>query len=165
MQIFPLFAILFNRQNYLSDVNSVCVFNIFILILICIYCQSFFIVFLLFFDDNLFMTEINADNMMARIDSLVERLGLTKKEFASRCGINYQSLVDWRLRGTIPSAKIVYSISQVLGVTMEYLITGEGPLTDDIAMLNSYLLTLTEKERRPIIKSTISYVKALKEDE
>ncbi len=103
--------------------------------------------------------------MMARIDSLVEHLGLTKKEFASRCGINYQSLVDWRLRGTIPSAKIVYSISQVLGVTMEYLITGAGPLTDDIAMLNSYLLTLTEKERRPIIKSTISYVKALKEEE
>lgn len=108
------------------------------------------------------MEEIDAEKMMNRIDSIVEKMGITKKEFAVRCGTTYQSMVDWKIRGTIPSAKILYNIAQVSGVTMEFLLTGKEPLTDDIAILNASLLTLTEKERKPIIIGVRSFISAYK---
>lgn len=108
------------------------------------------------------MEEIEAEKMMERIDAIIEELGITRKEFAAKCGIQYQSLVDWKSRGTIPSAKILYNIAKQSGVTIEYILTGKGPLSNDIAVLNASLLTLTEKERRPIIIAMRSFVSAYK---
>lgn len=59
-----------------------------------------------------------------RLDSLLVENREIKSRFAKTIGIQYQSLVDWKKRGTIPSADVAIKIANYFNVSVEWLITG-----------------------------------------
>ena len=52
--------------------------------------------------------------------------GMLVKELAAKSGVNKYSLDNYlNARGQIPSVEVGYRIAQALGVSVEYLVTGE----------------------------------------
>lgn len=67
-----------------------------------------------------------------RIDSLRKSMDLTQKELAYKIGVSANTLISWGARDIIPSGNQCYKLADALGVTVEYLITGEEiALPDD----------------------------------
>nr|AGS51791.1 hypothetical protein [uncultured bacterium contig00053] len=96
--------------------------------------------------------------------------GIMVKELTARTGISKHTLDNYlNTHNSIPSAENAVKIAQVLGVSVEYLITGkEGktgktqpPLSPDMRLLVDIADKLNAKNRRLAIK----IVKVLKEQE
>lgn len=94
---------------------------------------------------------VNIDDILSRIFSILDERKTTKKHFCECCRINYQSLHDWKIRRTIPSAEVLLRISEYLGVTMEYLLTGRNILTDDVAAACSLLMGIDQEHRKAVL--------------
>lgn len=62
-----------------------------------------------------------------RVEKLIEKSGVTKKDFAAKIGITQQAIYDWKKRQTIPSADIAVKIANYLNTSVEYLVTGSEP--------------------------------------
>ena len=101
--------------------------------------------------------ELNIAEIINRIDKVLAVKKLSKKELAAKCDFTYQSFFDWKLRGTIPSAKIIYAISKELNVSIDYLLCGESFIPDDIAVIISILMELNQEQREPIVDMLKSY--------
>ncbi len=61
-----------------------------------------------------------------RVNRLRKAQGLSWKELAAKVGTNVSSLSRWRRTGTGPRMESIVALSQVLGVTTDYLLTGRG---------------------------------------
>jgi transcriptional regulator with XRE-family HTH domain len=72
------------------------------------------------------------------------------KELASLSGVHKRALDTYlREKASMPPADVAVSIARVLGVTVEYLVSGEEPaLPRDVRSISHNLLKLSEKERR-----------------
>jgi len=62
----------------------------------------------------------------ARLNSLFKEKGLNPNRFANVLGIKTQNIYNYLKEGRIPEAPILYKIAQALGVSMEWLLTGNG---------------------------------------
>lgn len=60
-----------------------------------------------------------------RVDIERERLNLTRKDLARLTGISKNTIETWNARLTIPSGDKCLVIALALGVTVEYLLTGD----------------------------------------
>ncbi|MDR2598083.1 MAG: helix-turn-helix domain-containing protein [Treponema sp.] len=61
-----------------------------------------------------------------RLRSEIDYLGLTQKEFAAKAGIKKRALDAYlRTQQSMPPADIAVKIASVLGISVEYLITGK----------------------------------------
>ncbi len=60
-----------------------------------------------------------------RIFLRLSEIDLSQKEFAIKIGANEKTVSAWKKNGTTPSADYIYPISQLLGVSLEYLLIGE----------------------------------------
>lgn len=60
-----------------------------------------------------------------RVDVERERLNLTRKDLARLTGISKNTIETWNARLTIPSGDKCLVIALALGVTVEYLLTGD----------------------------------------
>jgi transcriptional regulator with XRE-family HTH domain len=96
--------------------------------------------------------------------------GIMVKELTARTGISKHTLDNYlNTHNSIPSAENAVKIARVLGVSVEYLVTGtEGkagktqpPLPPDMRLLVDAASKLSPKNRRLAIK----IVKVLKEQE
>jgi transcriptional regulator with XRE-family HTH domain len=96
--------------------------------------------------------------------------GLLVKELSAKTGLSRHTLDNYlNTHNALPNAEAAVKIAQTLGVTVEYLITGqEGqykkippPLPPDLRLLVSTAEKLTPKGRKLAIK----LVKVLKEQE
>ena len=70
----------------------------------------------------------------SRLRSEIDYIGLTQKEFAAEAGVKKRAL-DAYLRGqkSMPPADIAVKMASVLGVSVEYLVTGkESKRSNDI---------------------------------
>jgi len=63
-----------------------------------------------------------------RLKEVVDRSGLTMKEVAERCGMPYRTLQNYMISDREPNAKALTSISTHLGVSIDWLLTGEGEM-------------------------------------
>ena len=63
-------------------------------------------------------------NFWERLDELIIMRGLTRKHVTMTAGIADNSISLWKKRGTYPAGDVLLSVSETLGVTVEYLITG-----------------------------------------
>jgi transcriptional regulator with XRE-family HTH domain len=90
------------------------------------------------------------------------------KELASLSGVNKRTIDNYlREKGSIPSAGAAVSIARVLGVSVEYLVTGHerrrekgfSGLAPDIRLILQYLEGMDKKDRRIVF----NLVKSLKE--
>lgn len=105
--------------------------------------------------------ELSASDMIDRIKSLV-----TAKEL-ELIGINQKTLSSWKVRNIFPKSDDLYRIAKHLGVSMEYLLTGEkesGALPDDIQKTVSKLLMLTPAQRSPLNAVIASQVEFWKKE-
>lgn len=65
-----------------------------------------------------------------RVEEELVYLGIGKKELAYRAGIKEQTLHKAIERGSNPAADTAIKIANVLGVSVEYLVTGLNPSDD-----------------------------------
>ena len=62
-----------------------------------------------------------------RLREELEAQHISKKELASRLGISYSTMLSYiDARGIMPSADMAVRIAEVLGVSVEYLVTGKN---------------------------------------
>lgn len=59
-----------------------------------------------------------------RIFELLKERGMSQKEFAQRTGIAESSISDWKKKKTNPVSDKILIISEVLGVSPYYLLSG-----------------------------------------
>jgi transcriptional regulator with XRE-family HTH domain len=78
--------------------------------------------------------------------------GMLVKELAATSGVPKRALDTYlREKASMPSADAAVQIARVLGVTVEYLVTGKRSLLpDDIRSINRNLLKLSEKDRQVV---------------
>lgn len=63
-----------------------------------------------------------------RIKRLREGKGLSQEALGTVAGVTYQSVQEWeRDKGTAPSRKRLAAVANALGVTEQYLLSGEQP--------------------------------------
>lgn len=68
-----------------------------------------------------------------RIFLRLSEIDIPQKEFAVKIGANEKTVSAWKKNGTTPSADYIYPISKLLGVSLEYLLTGKEQAVNSIA--------------------------------
>ena len=69
-------------------------------------------------------------NFKDRLREEIEYKGLSVKELANLVNISYSTMLSYiDARGTLPNVETAVKIAGVLGVTVEYLVNGTGPVT------------------------------------
>jgi transcriptional regulator with XRE-family HTH domain len=58
-------------------------------------------------------------------ESLLKDKSLSQKELAEKIGLRRPSISDWKKKGTYPYADVAVEMAGILGVSVEYLITGK----------------------------------------
>jgi len=74
----------------------------------------------------------DASSFWKSVNSLIKSQKTKQESVASLCNISYQTFRGWVARKTFPSADEACRIAKVLGVSVEYLVTGEDPSRPDI---------------------------------
>ena len=88
-----------------------------------------------------------------RIFEILDRLPMEQREFAKLVGISDDTASDWRRRRSASYTKRLAKISEVLGTSVEYLLTGEKkepaptPAPDFLIKFNS----LTPEGQKEVI--------------
>ena len=96
-----------------------------------------------------------------RIFKLMDEKRLTQKELSNRLNIAQSTISSWKSNNTSPPPELLMSISEFLGISIEYLLSGRE--SDAVKISESYVekqhdifnnelvwktyLTLTEKEK------------------
>ncbi len=89
-----------------------------------------------------------------RLREQIDFLGLLDKEVADKAGISKYSLDTYvGARGCMPAADVAVRLAKVLGVSVEWLITGEDARTPtaDINLLYHYYAHLGAHDRKMIL--------------
>lgn len=105
-----------------------------------------------------------------RFFELMNKKGITQKEFCQTTGIPKQTVSGWKNRKTDPPASLIVTIADYFGVTAGYMLTGEEPKypsPDGVEefstkQLLSYYNALSDVEKNIILGKTAElYAKAL----
>lgn len=62
-----------------------------------------------------------------RVNALVKERKMTQESLAEAADVKYQTLRNWSAREIFPQAPESVRIATALGVSVEYLVTGEAP--------------------------------------
>ena len=78
---------------------------------------------------------------------------MLKKELAAASGVNKRAIDTYvRTKSSMPPADAAVKIAKALGVTVEYLVTGEdSSLSKDINKLTNSILNLSKRDQKLII--------------
>ena len=89
-----------------------------------------------------------------RLREQIDFLGLLDKEVAARAGISKRAIDSYvGSRGCMPSADIAVRIAQVLGVSVEYLITGKNDVPNEILSAVNKNENSTPMEEQKLLKT------------
>jgi len=73
----------------------------------------------------------------------IDFCGIEQKELANKANISLRNIENYlRENASVPSADKAVRIAQALGVTVEYLVTGENPTTKKFAGIESEIRQL-----------------------
>lgn len=89
-----------------------------------------------------------------RIFSILKEKKLKQKDMADYTGISTSAISAWNKNNTNPAAESISIIADFLGVSIEYLLTGEEKaivLKDDEKELLTYYKKLPERDRQRLI--------------
>lgn len=64
----------------------------------------------------------------ARVDHEVEQQRTSYRWLADELGVNESTVSTWRTRGTLPRVDEALRISYLLGVSVDFLVYGKGPM-------------------------------------
>lgn len=65
-----------------------------------------------------------AMNFWGRVDNAQKHMGLSLQELCSRAKVNYGTVMNKRSLAKLPNLEAAYSISHVLGKSLDWLLTG-----------------------------------------
>ena len=88
---------------------------------------------------------INEQEFGKRLTECMQINGYTNAKLTEKLNVSKNAVGNYK-NGQIPNATILYNISQLLGTTVEYLLTGKN--SDE---------TITEEEKQSLIKSADDY--------
>ena len=71
---------------------------------------------------------MSGSELVARIDKLLEDKQLKRQSLSVDLGLPLQTISNWKTRGNLPSADLLYQIDNYLGVSLEWLLTGKEPV-------------------------------------
>jgi len=88
--------------------------------------------------------------------------GMLKKELSAVSGVHKRAIDTYvRTNASMPPADTAVKIAKALGVTVEYLVTGEdSSMPKDVSRISRSILNLNKRDRRLIT----SLVKAMGEE-
>jgi transcriptional regulator with XRE-family HTH domain len=96
---------------------------------------------------------------LRNIDLFLAARNENQTELARHLGLPKNTVSNWKARGTIPSADVVYKIAKYFGVPMEYILYGEeNSLDDDIILAIAKLKTIDKEKRKVVIDLLCSQV-------
>jgi transcriptional regulator with XRE-family HTH domain len=78
--------------------------------------------------------------------------GMLKKELAAKSGVQPRAIDTYvRTKASIPSADVAVRIAKALGVTVEYLVTGEDSATPkEVSRITHSILNLNKRDQKLI---------------
>ena len=87
-----------------------------------------------------------------RIFGILAQKGLSQKEFSKNIDVNEKTVSAWKKNNSLPPVDKISKISECLGASITYLITGEEnetgiSLDDDEKILLSYFRELNDKDK------------------
>lgn len=94
-----------------------------------------------------------------RLDRLMKEKNIQQKDLAEKCGISSNGISTWKATGSYPRADVAVKIAKVLGVSVEYLVTGKIPNVEYEDALAYDVSRQPEKKRR-FIKTIIDSLSA-----
>jgi len=77
---------------------------------------------------------------------------MLKKELSAASGVHKRAIDTYvRTRASMPPADVAVKIAKALGVTVEYLVTGEDPsMSKEINKITRSILNLNKRDRKLI---------------
>lgn len=110
------------------------------------------------------------ESVMERIMRLIEEKSMKDKTFCELTGIAQSTYGNWKTRGTEPNLKYIPDIAKVLGVSVNYLLTGkEANMLEEITTeVNNrpeleLLFNATKSASKKQIEQVVKMIEALKE--
>ena len=85
-----------------------------------------------------------------RVKARIKEKSLTQEHVSEVCRVPYTTLRNWMSKNMVPPLSNAYWISRLLGVSLEYLINGEGK--DQISKTTKEALTLLKKAEEKLEK-------------
>ncbi|MGX2951627.1 XRE family transcriptional regulator [Ursidibacter sp. B-7004-1] len=82
-----------------------------------------------------------------RIREQREKLGLSRNEMADRLDVSLSALQNWEINEREPQASMIIKIAEFLGVTPNYLLTGEQSEPQEAKGIVARAFEILEKER------------------
>lgn len=76
-------------------------------------------------------------NIIERILFLAKDKNLKEADIARAIGKGTSQITNWKMRGTTPPAELLPTISQLLNVSLEYLITGREHIEPGTVLPNN----------------------------
>lgn len=110
------------------------------------------------------MEYINYEDILKRLDFMIENDNRPQNELAAYLGKNRQIFYDWKHKeGRKPSLEDLLKISKFYGVPLEYVISGEeSPIDDATAAFLVQTKELTEEQKKVIFASIKAQVDIFK---
>lgn len=93
--------------------------------------------------------KLDLENFGKRVSLCMKNSGYTNKTLTEELAVSKNAVGNY-INNQIPNAKILYALSQLFGVTMEYLLTGENKnndLSQNESELLEYFARLPEREQ------------------
>ena len=111
------------------------------------------------------MDYINYEDILKRLDFMIENDNRPQNELAAYLGKNRQIFYDWKHKeGRKPSLEDLLKISKFYGVPLEYVISGEeSPIDDATAAFLVQTKELTEEQKKVIFASIKAQVDMFKQ--
>lgn len=98
--------------------------------------------------------------IVERIDLILEKQDKKRNFLYEKLGVNDNTFSLWKKRDTIPNAEMAIKIAELLGVSVEFLITGrERDIPKDVLDMAHEICALPEQFRR-FIKMDIEKYKS-----
>lgn len=83
---------------------------------------------------------MDAKEFWARVKTLLKEKKISQKQLSLDIGCSERSIEIWIAKDNVPGVFEAYKIAQLLGVTVEYLVTGESPeMVLDTSRLSEFL--------------------------
>ena len=94
------------------------------------------------------------EDFITRLKDEISYSGIRRKELADKAGIKLQRLDNYLYPPTsMPPADVAVKLAKALGVTVEYLVTGEDPQIsipkEDFQMIRKYKTLCTDFDMLP----------------